>query len=361
MKYNPNNERIKRKYFVFLKDAKGQNDASIDGVAMALTRFETYNKRKDFKAFHYEQAIAFKRHLAKQNNSTTDEKLSKATIHTILRHLKKFFEWLTMQSSYKSKLNYSDMEYFNLADNDVRVATTRREKRIPSLEQIERVIDSMPSRTPIEMRNRALIAFTLLTGARDSAIASFKLKHINIDDRSVYQDARQVKTKFAKTFRTYFFPVDEKYFEIVAEWVQYLQSDLLYGENDPLFPKTQIGLNDNKEFSPTGLINENWANANSIRTIFKKAFEEAGLKYFNPHSFRSTLVRLGEKRCMTPEEFKAWSQNLGHEQVMTTFTSYGYVGKARQAELIRLFRDSCCDDSESEIKQLVKVLASKFG
>ena len=36
-----------------------------------------------------------------------------------------------------------------------------------------------------------------------------------------------------------------------------------------------------------------------------------------------------------PEEFKAWSQNLGHEQVLTTFSSYGQVAQDRQAELIR--------------------------
>ena len=356
MKYNPNNERIKRKYFVFLKDAKGQNDASIDGVAMALTRFETYNKRKDFKAYHYEQAIAFKRHLAKQNNSTTDEKLSKATSHTILRHLKNFFEWLTMQSGYKSKLNYSDMEYFNLAKNDVRVATTRREKRIPTLEQVERVIDSMPSRTPIEMRNRALIAFTLLTGARDSAITSFKLKHIDIDSRSVYQDARQVKTKFAKTFRTYFFPVDEKYFQVFSVWVTYLKTELLYGENDPLFPKTKMGLDDNREFAATGLEKENWSNANPIRVIFKKAFEDAGLEYYNPHSFRDTLVRLGESRCSTPEEFKAWSQNLGHEQVMTTFTSYGEVPQNRQAEVFDNLRRSKLQSNDVDLRALAQAV-----
>ena len=35
----------------------------------------------------------------------------------------------------------------------------------------------MPAGSKIEQRNRALIAFTLLTGARDGATASLKLKH----------------------------------------------------------------------------------------------------------------------------------------------------------------------------------------
>lgn len=286
MKYNPENERIKRKYFVFLKDAKGQNQATIDGVAAALTRFESYNKRKSFKAFHYEQAIAFKKYLAGLNSVSTGDKLSKSTIHSTLGHLKAFFQWLCLQPGYKSKLTYSDMEYFNLAENDVRVATAGREKRVPTIEQIEKVVDVMPHETTIEQRNRALIAFTLLTGARDSAIASMKLKHVDIDGRSVYQDARQVKTKFAKTFRTYFFPVDEKYFDIFSEWVEYLKTELLYGENDPLFPKTKMGVDQKKEFCPIGLEREHWSNANPIRNIFKKAFEGAGLDYYNPHSFR---------------------------------------------------------------------------
>jgi hypothetical protein len=72
-----------------------------------------------------------------------------------------------------------------------------------------------------------------------------------------------------------------------------------------------------------------------MRKIFKEAFEGGGLPYFNPHSFRHTLVMLGEKVCQTPEQFKAWSQNLGHEKVMTTFMTYGEVGNQRQGEIIR--------------------------
>lgn len=60
-----------------------------------------------------------------------------------------------------------------------------------------------------------------------------------------------------------------------------------------------------------------------------------GLPYFNPHSFRHTLARLGETTCQTPEQFKAWSQNLGHEGVLTTFYSYGDVSVRRQGELIQ--------------------------
>ncbi len=59
------------------------------------------------------------------------------------------------------------------------------------------------------------------------------------------------------------------------------------------------------------------------------------LPYFNPHSFRNTLVRFGEVVCKSPEDFKAWSQNLGHDKVLTTFISYGQVASSRQGEIIR--------------------------
>ena len=180
-KHNADNERIKRQYFAFLKEAKRHSEPTVDAAAKALNRFETYNKYRDFKVFHFEQAIAFKKHLAEQNGQHSGEKLSKATLHATLTQLKRFFQWLASQPGYKSRLQYSDAEYFNLSDKDTRIATAQRKQKAPTLEQVKHVISVMPFGTEIERRNRALIAFTLLTGARDSAIASMKLKHVDLD------------------------------------------------------------------------------------------------------------------------------------------------------------------------------------
>lgn len=88
-------------------------------------------------------------------------------------------------------------------------------------------------------------------------------------------------------------------------------------------------------FKVAGLERKHWSNATAIRKIFREAFEATGLPYFHPHSLRDTLVQLGETLCQTPEEFKAWSQSLGHEKVLTTFFSYGEVASPRQGEIIR--------------------------
>ena len=181
----------------------------------------------------------------------------------------------------------------------------------------------------------SLIAFTLLTGARDSAIASMKLKHVNLIAGSVNQDAREVRTKNSKTFTTYFFPVGDEVRQIVVEWVTFLREQKLWGNDDPLFPMTRVALGASRQFEAVGLERAHWSSATRIRTIFRDACSRAGQPYFNPHSFRNTLVRLGESVCKSPEEFKAWSQNLGHEKVLTTFLSYGSVGASRQGEIIR--------------------------
>jgi len=334
-KLNPINARIKREYFAYLKEAQRRNEASIDAVAKTLVRFEEANGHKDFKTFRREQAVAFKRKLDNQPAVRTGQRLSRATVHSTLSALRAFFVWLAGQPGYKSRLNYADADYFNLAETDVRIAKAVRHKPFPTLEQVHHVLAAMPRATNIEKRNRALVAFALLTGARDGALASFKLKHVDLVQCRVDQDARDVRTKASKTFSTWFFPVGGEALPIFQDWCRHLRTALLWGDDDALFPPTQIGIGEGGGFVPVGLRRDGWRGAGPIRDIFRNAFEAAGLPYFNPHSFRDTLVQHGERICPTIETFKAWSQNLGHERVMTTLTSYGTVAPHRQAELIR--------------------------
>ena len=267
-------------------------------------------------------------------NERTSEPLSAATHYSTLSNLKAFFKWLADKPGYKSRISHADAEYFNLSEKETRIATAHRERQAPTIEQILHVLESMPAQSDIERRNRALIAFILLTGARDGATASFKLKHIDLVAGKIEQDAREVNTKRSKTFTTCFFPVGDDVRGIVVDWVNFLQKEKLWSNDDPLFPATEIGNGADQKFEVVGLARKHWSNATPIRTIFKTAFAQAGLPYFNPHGFRKTLVQLGQRICQTPEQFKAWSQNLGHDSPLTTFTSYGKVAPSRQLEII---------------------------
>lgn len=347
-KHNAANERIKRDYFEYLKEAKGRDEKSLDVVAKAIHRFESSTGFRDFKLFHKGQAMAFKRKLIEQKNEQTRKPLSKATIATTMRCLHNFFEWLAGQPGYKSKLNYSDADYFSVSIKDLKISRATREQPVPSMDQMHHVIASMPAATDIQKRNRAIVALIFLTGVRDGALVSLKLKHIKISERRLDQDAREVKTKFAKTFSTWFFPVGGDASEIVTKWVRYLREDLLFGDHDPLFPMTKLAVGSNG-FEPNGLDRRGWSTAEPVRKIFREAFVSANLDYHSPHSVRSTLARYGQTLGLPIRTYKAWSKNLGHSNMMTTFSSYGDVPADEQATLIRNIGDATLNDNETKL------------
>lgn len=359
-KHNPANERIKREYFRYLLDARGRNEATIDGVAKSLARFEDATKAKDFQRFHREQAVAFKRQLANAANARTGERLSKATMLSTLRDLRAFFFWLAHLPGFKSHIAYADADYFNLSDKDVTIARARREKRVPTLEQVHHVLACMPHATTLERRDRALIAFAALTGARVAALISLRLDHIDLAKGLIDQDARTVHTKFGRSFLTYFMPIGGEALVIASAWVEELRRDHLWADADRLFPATEMGLDETGGFRAVGLRRQGWATSQPARDIFRRAFASAGLPYFNPHSFRDMLVRHAMRLDLSPEQMKAWSQNLGHTDVLTTFTSYGNVPAHRQGELIRAQRERPAGAANTEqiamLESMIKTL-----
>jgi len=358
-KPNPENERIKRAYFEHQKEAKKKSQSTIDNIRKVITKYEVFTNYEDFKHFNKDKAKAFKNRLKEIKSAKTNEPLCSSTLLSTLRHLKEFFIWLRERPGYK-KIKLYDIDYFNLSEKETRIAQAPKRRSVPTIEQIRKVIFSMPTNNDIELRNRALIAFTLLTGARDNATASLKLKHIKLEDTLVEQIPPEVKTKFSKSIPTYFFPVGDDIKQVVVDWVNYLYKTKLYNQDAPIFPRTKLVLDKNNSFKAGGIEPVCWNSANQIREIFKEAFLNAGLDYFNPHSFRNTLGRFGEIVCKTPEEFKAWSQNLGHESPLTTFTSYGYVPEHRQGEIIKNLSIKSNNEGTQKAQEIAEGLIDFF-
>jgi integrase len=348
-KLNPQNERIKRDYLRFLKEARGKSEATLDAIRKALARFEDYTGARDFKTFRREQAIAFKERLAETSGLRSGEALSHSTQTSTLSALKDFFAWLAWQPGFKSKIHVPDIEYFSPSNRDSATAKAPKLRDFPSLEQVRAVIDR---------RNRALMAFAILTGIRDRAMASLCLRHVDMSKSPplVRQEPDRVATKFAKNINTFFFPLGDDLTEIVANWIDELRKPHLFAPNDPLFPKTKVRQGQDKGFEAFGIEAQHWSDASPVRAIFRQAFEEAGLAYFPPHSFRHTLGHLMQTVCRTPEQIKAWSQNLGHENIATTLTSYGKIDPHRQGDVIggiSLLAETPSADVLAKIRALV--------
>jgi integrase/recombinase XerC len=279
--------------------------------------------------------LGFKQHLQDQRGIRSGERLSQSTVYTTLNTLKTFFMWLAAQPGVKSRFKYGDWEYFNPSRATVAVAKAHRTPRGPTLEEIRRVLAAMPSSRDTDRRDRALVGLMALTCARVAAVASLKLRHIDVDRRVLHQDARGVTTKFRKTFDTWFFPIGEDFERIVADWVLFLAEERGWSLDDPLFPATRIEVGPSGQFEPSGLSKDHWKGTGPIRTVFRDAFKRAGVPYFNPHSFRNTIVAFGCERNLTWQEMQAWAQNLGHTSLTTTFGSYGQVAPHQQGELVR--------------------------
>ena len=168
-----------------------------------------------------------------------------------------------------------------------------------------------------------------------------------------------MQVKGAKSFPSFFFPVGDDIEAIFHRYLGVLKSDLAWGNEDPLFPSTNQTVGATHMFETAGLKRVHWKTADPIRNICRKAFDAAGLPKYSPHSIRRTIVDLGQRRCRTPEEFKIWSQNLGHEDVMTSFRSYGSVSELRQAELLSQLRSGEAGPSDQE-RRIAKLIADEL-
>ncbi len=298
-----------------------------------ILRFEEYTGYCDFGRFNRDQAKGFRAALS--SPAKESKRLGNSTVLSTLKAVQRFFRWLSMQPGFKSKIASNAIAYFNLSEKEIRAATSSPSKPSPTMDQLKCALESMPSETILEQRDRAVFAIPMMTGIRDNAPASLLLGHVDIDRQMIVQDPKTVRTKNSKLIESVLLPLGPEIEDALFSWVRYLRDDLRWQADDPLFPQSQQRIDPHKGTVVDGIKRQVWSNSQPIRQIFKRAFAAADLPYFTPHRVRNTVVEYAYLTCRTPEEFKAFSQNLGHESVVTTLSSYGQIPLARQRELIR--------------------------
>ena len=171
-KHHPRNERNNRTIVVF--GASGRMSASsVDQMPLQLAS-RSEQQHKDLREFRRTQAIAFRERLKQHVNAETSRRSLKPPSLAVERR-QGFIIWLAGRPGYRSRITYADAEYFNLSANNEWVSHAARLRPVPTLEEISAALNSMPTDTAPERRDRAVIAFALLSGARDNAIASLSL------------------------------------------------------------------------------------------------------------------------------------------------------------------------------------------
>jgi site-specific recombinase XerD len=337
LKGNIQNEKIKRKYFNYLNESQGLSEKTITSIEKALHRYEDFIDFEDFSKFNQRKASEYKKWLENKTNSQTGQPIAIGTVHNYLRSLQDFFKWLCYQPAYKTKICKTDVDYLKLSKEKTRMAVQSKRERFPTIEQVTKVVESIQIKNEINLRDRALISFTLLSGMTDSAIISLPIECFNTEKLEISQDPKKgVRTKFKKTFKSYLFPFNEDMLIHILDWVIYLRKNKLFGNSDPLFPRSKTEIAENsKVFISNSVEPYYWQEAGSIRKIFKQRFNETGIEYFSPHTFRHLAVNLALSKCKNGHEVKAVSQNFGHENVGTTMITYGSLNNNQLSETIK--------------------------
>ena len=318
------NEQAKRKFLEYLRGGDGFCSDSASEFAKAIDQWQKFFKDDDFANFDKSKAMEFCVHLNTREAKTKTGKLSLATQYNYLRRFKRFLTWISEQREYR-KISKTDIEYLRLSKKDARIATAGTTRAMPTFEEVKKIITSIQIKSDIDMRDRAILSLALITGMRISAIVTLKMKSFDRKNKLIDQNPGDgVLTKGSKRILTTFFPIGwddpEHHF---LEWYDCLLKKGARPDH-PIFPSTLKGFSNESSGNKTLVSDKGWSDSGSARKIFENRCKSAGVSYYNPHSFRHLIVSHLSKTRLTEEEKKAISINLGHEDIGTTFGSYGY-------------------------------------
>ena len=357
------NEQAKRGFFEHLRGAKGFTEASVNDYADAIGQWQTFSDNEDFATFDKTKAMAFREWLVRRATKTPDGTLKPATRYHYLRRVKEFFLWLAGQPEYSQKIVRGDADFLRISKKDMQIVLTGTTRAMPTLEEVQKVIGCIEPTTEIDMRDRALISFALITGCRISAIISLKMRSFDKANNRIHQNpADGVRTKNSKTIITTFFPIGwEEPRHYFLEWYEYLENKG-FAPDDPIFPATSSEISTKKAYSKDNISHSFWSDTGSARKIFEKRCQNAGVKYYHPHSYRHLVVSLMSKMRLTEEEKRAISLTLGHENIGTTFGSYGYgsMGVDRAVDIVRELRDFQNSSGTVEMPEEVRAFLKRL-
>lgn len=358
LKMNPGNEQVKRQYFDLLRYAKGRAEGTIAQIEKALWLFEEFSSQADFSHYTKEKAMEFKQWLNERR--FRGKPLTETTYTHYLRYLGSFFTWLSQQQGFKNKITIDAVEYLNPSDKQKRMARQVKPRSYPEFEYCRDLALSIKGDSEIDHRDRALISFIALTGMRDLAVTTLSLGSFSEEDGIVEQNPRSgVRTKGSKHILSPLYAIDERLVLNFVSWAHLLKKKGFPSEA-PLFPRSKKSQGqDNSSFeTPTEVEPHYWIDAGPIRTIFKYRSKQAGLAYYPPHTFRHSMIAEAWKYCRTPEELKALSQSVGHENLMTTVAEYAAFDRKKLARIAHSmdFSKEATFNSDAMLETMKKML-----
>ncbi len=344
-KYCLENEKIKREYYK--RKSIQKQEQTVRQIAKAIERFEEFTGYKNFKLFNFKTAEKYIKYLK-------DEELSLNTINSYLRHLKAFLEWLSMKSGYKSKISLDDVELLSLTHNELNNINKKIAPDYPTFEQAKALFNSINPLNDIDRRDKALFALVVMTGMRAKSLMTLPLGAINIEKMEILQK----NAKFGKEILTKIFNFDDEMHSYFIEWYKYLKEIKLYGNTDPLFPRSKAKqTEENLSFIYDEVEPDFWQSHSSISQVFKERAKSANIRVFSPHKFRHLSIYLALKKCTNGLQIKAISLHFGHEDIKTALENYSSLNPVQLSETLeKINNNNITENPDDELTKWLNTM-----
>ena len=344
------NDRI---LYDWLQFAGRWDQKTILAKLATIRGFEKFCDGKAFSKLIKDDVTGFRDGLKASVETSTGAPASISTVRHRASHLKSFLEWLIEQKGYQG-LNKSLPSYLALPKKFDAGGLAARDRHVLSVSEAVQMVDGMPFQTVMERRDRAMVAIAFLAALRADTVTSLRVKHLQRSTRTVVQDARSSRTKNGKSLRIKFFPLPEIFSKLVCDWKDEMV-DLGFSDEDALFPDrrylTNFGHTTKERPIPA------MTSTHAISRAFKAASKPLGIQ-LSPHAAKYCIGNLSFQVCKSPEEFKAWSLNMGHEAEEVTVRYYRHLPENRVSEIFELFDQA--DDKESELSMADKDLMLRY-
>lgn len=303
---------------------------TVDQYLASIRFCEQITDGKPLHHFTVEDANKVREHLKQSLLCQGEGKKSKSTVAHTASHLTKFFEWLLKQEGYK-RLPRDLPDYFQLPRAVYAKSLAQPAKQYPTLEEAEELLSKMAKRSLMEKRARAMFALAFLGALRADTLVSLRIHHIDMDRRLIIQDATVVRAKNGKSLNVRWFPIQKSFAETVVDWVMTLKNSG-FRDQDALFPSSAWLTGKKNPKKPDRETIVPMSTTHAVKEAFAIASLNSSIKY-TPHSAKHAIGAERDKRPLTHEQRKAWSQNMGHETEQITQSYYGKLTDDRRAEL----------------------------
>lgn len=265
-------------FLEYLSYEKKYPETTIASYQEDLHNYKDYLtlKRINYQTINKDQIREYLKYLDKK-------KYAKTTISRNLSTLRHFYSYLVVKKEVP-------LNPFKLVKNP------KKDKKLPNFLQpneLQKIFDSIDTKTPLGLRNRLIIELLYATGIRVSELTNLKLKNIDYQNKEIRIIGKGNKERivFYGEYAAYYLNL----------YLKESRNKLLKNKDSEYLLINNIGTN---------------LTSRGVEDIIKKVVNEAALKHnISPHVLRHTFAT---DLLNNGADLKSVQELLGHSSLSTT-------------------------------------------